>query len=391
MNDPVRPLQIAIVAASLRILGGQAVQAQRMLEGWKGDPAIHAWLVPINPVPVRPLDVLLRVKYLRTVVTQLLYWPLLFHQLRRADVVHVFSASYSSFLLAPLPAIIVARLLGRPVILNYHSGEAPDHLRRSALARRVMRDWVDLNVVPSPFLREVLGSFGIAAQVVPNTIDLRRFAYRTRTPLRPRILSTRNFEPMYNVAGVLRAFARIQASRPDATLTLVGFGSQDRALRSLAADLNLRNVTFAGRVPPSEIHRYYADADIYVQMPAIDNMPLSVLEAFASGLPVVSTNVGGVPAMLTDGVHGLLAPPDDDQTVAAHVIHLLESPDYARQLTAAAVQTCASYEWPVARAGWLAAYQAVARQPRLTTSAQSGRASGRAPSGRASSAPTLPT
>ena len=140
------------------------------------------------------------------------------------------------------------------------------------------------------------------------------------------------------MAATLRAFARIQARRPDATLTLVGSGSQDASLRALAAELQLRNVTFAGRVPPSEIHRYYADADIYVQTPDIDNMPLSVLEAFASGLPVVSTNVGGVPAMLTDGVHGLLAPANDDEAIAAHVMTLLESPEYARQLAAAAVR-----------------------------------------------------
>ena len=357
MRGPTRPLRIAIVAASLRILGGQAVQAQRLIDGWQGDPAVHAWLVPINPVPVRPLDRLLSVKYVRTLVTQLLYWPLLLRELRRADVVHVFSASYSSFLLAPLPAIVVARLLGRPVILNYHSGEAPDHLRRSALARRVMRGWVDLNVVPSVFLRDVLAMFGIRSQIVTNTVDLQRFRYRPRNPLGPRLLSTRNFEPLYNVAATLRAFARIQARHPEATLTLVGAGSQDGSLRALAAELQLRHVTFAGRVPPSEIQRFYADADIYVQTPAIDNMPLSVLEAFASGLPVVSTNVGGVPAMLTHGMHGLLAAANDDEAIAAHVMTLLESPDYARQLAAAAAATCASYEWPVAREGWLAAYR----------------------------------
>jgi L-malate glycosyltransferase len=371
MSPPVRPLRVAIVAASLRILGGQAVQAQHMIDGWKGDPNVDAWLVPIDPVPVRPLDTLLSVKYLRTVVTQLLYWPLLVRELRRADVVHVFSASYTSFLLAPLPAIAIAKLLGRPVILNYHSGEAPDHLRRSALARRVMREWVNLNVVPSTFLRDVLGSFAIPAQVVANTVDLRRFAYRTRDPLKPRLLSSRNFEPMYNVALVLRAFARIQARRPDATLTLVGSGSQDAMLRALAVELQLRNVTFAGRIAPSDIHRYYANADIYVQTPDIDNMPLSVLEAFASGLPVVSTDVGGIPAMLTHGVHGLLAPANDDEAIAAHVIALLESPECARQLAAAAVRTCDSYDWPVAREGWLAAYRFVARQPRLVESALS--------------------
>src|SRR6266850_844355 len=174
----VEGLRVALVVASLRILGGQSVQAQRLLEGWEGDPAVDAWIVPIDPVPPAPFDRLLRVKYLRTVVTQLCYWPLLFRELRRADVVHAFSASYTSFLLAPLPAVIVARLLGKPVILNYHSGEAPDHLRRSPLARLVMRRWVDLNVVPSPFLRDVFATFGISAEVVPNAIDVTRFPYR---------------------------------------------------------------------------------------------------------------------------------------------------------------------------------------------------------------------
>jgi glycosyltransferase involved in cell wall biosynthesis len=353
-------LRIAIVAASLRILGGQAVQAQRLLDGWQGDSEVDAWLVPIDPVPTPPFDTFLSVKYARTIVTEFWYWPLLVRELRRADVVHVFSASYSSFLLAPLPAIVIAKLLGRPVVLNYHSGEAPDHLRRSGLARRVMRDWVDLNVVPSTFLRDVLASFGIPARTVANTIDQRQFAYRVRDPLRPRILSTRNFEPIYNVAAVLRAFARVQARRADATLTLVGSGSQEPALRTLAAQLNLRHVTFAGRVPPAEISRHYAEADIYVQTPAIDNMPLSMLEAFASGLPVVSTDVGGIPAILTHGVHGLLAPADNDEVVATHVMTLLASPAYARQLAADARATCAAYAWPVAREGWLAAYRSVA-------------------------------
>ena len=352
------PLRVAIVAASLRILGGQAVQAQRMLDGWRDDPAVNAWLVPINPVPPTPFDRLLRIAYVRTAVTQMWYWPLLLRELRRADVVHVFSASYSSFLLSPLPAVLVARLLRRPVVFNYHSGEASDHLRRSALARRVMRSCVNLNVVPSAFLRGVLASFDIPAQVVPNTIDVRQFAHRVRDPLRPRVLSTRNFEPLYNVAATLRAFARIQARYPEATLTLVGSGSQEAALRALAAELALRQVTFAGAVPPPEIPRYYGDADIYLQTPAIDNMPLSVLEAFASGLPVVSTRVGGVPAILTDGVHGLLAPEGDDEAVAARVMELLEQPVRARRLAAAARETCARYEWPVARQGWLAAYHA---------------------------------
>jgi glycosyltransferase involved in cell wall biosynthesis len=307
-------------------------------------------------VPRAPFDRLLTIKYVRTLVTQLWYWPLLFRELRRADVVHAFSASYASFLLAPLPAVIVARLLGKPVVLNYHSGEAPDHLRRSAVARFVMRRMVDANVVPSTFLQRVLASFGIGADVVYNTIDLQQFAYRVRDPLRPHLLSTRNFEPIYNVACVLRAFARVQAVHPNASLTLVGSGSQDAPLRALARELGLRNVTFAGRVPSSEIQRYYSAADVYLQAPRIDNMPLSVLEAFASGMPVVSTNVGGVPSILRDGVDGLLVPDDDDAGMAAQTLRLLGNPGFGRTLAASAHGTLGAYEWASVREGWLRTY-----------------------------------
>jgi len=269
----------------------------------------------------------------------------------------------------------VAKLFGRPVILNYHSGEAEDHLRRSALAVHVMRRWVDLTVVPSTCLRDGRASFGIPARVVPNTIDLRRFAYRVRDPLRPRLLSTRNFERLYNVACVLRAFARVQERHPDATLVLVGSGSQDAALRELTRKLGLRNVTFAGRVAQEAIHQYYADADIYVQAPWIDNMPLSVLEAFASGLPVVSTRVGGVPSILTHGVHGLLVPENDDAELAAHVLALIATPEYAHRLAAGAHRSCAAYEWPVAREGWLVAYDAVVNPPARPRAAEPSRES----------------
>jgi L-malate glycosyltransferase len=130
-------------------------------------------------------------------------------------------------------------------------------------------------------------------------------------------------------------------------------------------------VTFAGRVPPGEMHRCYAAADIYVQAPSIDNMPLSVLEAFASGSPVVSTNVGGVPSILTDGVHGLLVPDNDHAALAARVMTLLEQPDYARQLAAAGRESCRRYDWSLVREGWLAAYIQTASRRGVRTLAPS--------------------
>jgi L-malate glycosyltransferase len=357
---PQRRLKVAVVAASLRILGGQAIQAQRNLSGFTGDEAIEAWLVPINPIPPAPLDKLLAVKLLRTLVTQACYWPLLVRELSRADVVHIFSASYLSFLLSPLPAIVVAHLLRKPVLLNYHSGEAPDHLRRSAFARFVLKRLVDLNVVPSPFLRDVFAAHGIPAIVIANSINCQEFAYRPRSPMAPRLLSTRSFEPLYNVDCTLRAFALVQVRHPDASLTLVGGGSQDAWLRRRVQELGLTNVEFAGRVAPSAMASRYDEADIYVQTPMIDNMPLSVLEAFASGVPVVSTRVGGVPTMLTDGVHGYLAADNDAEQVAAQIESILADPDEARRRAAAARATCDAFEWPVVRTKWVQAYRSLA-------------------------------
>jgi glycosyltransferase involved in cell wall biosynthesis len=363
-----RKIRVAIVAPSLRILGGQAVQAHRLLQAWENDPHIEAWLVPVNPIPRGTFGRLLNIKFVRTIVTQLVYWPQLFRELRRADVVHVFSASYTSFLLAPLPAILVARWIGRPVILNYRSGEAPDHLKRSAIARAAIAN-IDRSIVPSRFLVDVFRSFGLDAVAVPNVVDFERFKFRDRFPLRPRILSTRNFDGLYNVACTLRAFKLVQKSWPNATLTLVGGGALESRLRALVDELKLEHVTFAGRVPPDDIAGYYAEHDIYVQSPNIDNMPTSILEAYASGLPVVSTEAGGVPAILTHGEHGLLAPLDDHAALASRILLLLEQPGVARELAHNAYATCEAFSWQHVREQWVSHYQQVwqsyERQPAL--------------------------
>jgi glycosyltransferase involved in cell wall biosynthesis len=355
-------LRVAIVAPSLRILGGQAVQAQRLIEAWRDDPDVDAWLVPVNPLPPGPLWRAVKIKYIRTLTTEATYLALLLRELRRADVVHVFSAAYSSFLLAPLPAMLMSRAFGRPVILNYRSGQAPEHLRRSRIARAAIAR-VDRTIVPSRFLVDVFSTFGLSAVSVPNVVDLESFRFRERCPVRPRILSTRNFEPLYNVRCTLRAFALVQQRWPEAELTLVGGGSLDRELRSLVHELGLRQVTFTGRVAPQDIAAHYAAHDLYVQSPNIDNMPTSILEAFASGLPVVATKAGGVPAILTDGTHGLLVPRDDHRAMADRILRLLEQPVMARDLARNAFATCHAYTWPRVRDQWLSNYREVLGQP----------------------------
>lgn len=366
MGVPASPrLRVALVAPSLGILGGQAVQADRLLAAWRGDPEVEAWLVPVNPDPPFALRPAMHVKYARTVATQMAYWPLLVRELRRADVIHVFSASYFSFLLAPLPAFAVAQALGKPVLLNYHSGEAPDHLSRSAVARWMLAR-VQRNVVPSGFLKDVFASFGIDSVIVPNIVELERFRFRERRSLGPRLLSTRNFEELYNVACTLRAFRIVQERHPEASLTLVGDGRARSQLERLARELELRQVTFAGRVSPDEVWRYYDGADIYVQTPDIDNMPISVLEACASGLPVVSTDAGGVPYLLRHEREGLLVERGAHEAVARAVLRLLNSPDLVAQVVAGGRRLAQTCTWKVVGPRWKAVYRQLSGAPALT-------------------------
>lgn len=335
-----RPIRVCLVAPSLEILGGQAVQAARLYRGLRQLRSVAVGFVPINPRLPGPLRLLQRVRYVRTVVTSLRYVWTLVTTLARYDIIHVFSASYLSFVLAPTPAVLVARWYGKRIILNYRSGEAEDHLRRWGRTAIPLMRLADALIVPSGYLVGVFARVGLRARAVANIVDLDQFRFRERRPLRPVFLSNRNFEAHYNVACVLRAFARIQRSHPDARLIVAGDGKQRGALLHLADELHLRNTEFVGRVPPARMPSLYETADVYLNAPDIDNMPGSILEAFASGLPVVTTDAGGIPYMVRHAETGLIVPRGDHEAMAAAALRLLNDPSLAERLISRALDEC---------------------------------------------------
>src|SRR5690606_39063486 len=262
-----------------------------------------------------PLRLLQRIKYVRTLVTETVYVATLLLRLPRIDVAHIFSASYFSFLLAPTPALFIARLFGKKTLLNYRSGEAEDHLQRWRTAVPILRR-ADRIVVPSGYLVDVFARFGLEAEAIPNFVDFDLFRFCERDPLRPVFLANRNLEPHYNVACVLDAFARIQQAVPEARLIVAGDGSERRRLEEKAAALGLREVEFVGRVDQAGMARLYDRADIYLNASDIDNMPGSILEAYASGLPVVTTDAGGIPYIVDHERTGLMVPRGDAAALA---------------------------------------------------------------------------
>lgn len=348
--------RVCIVAPSPAIIGGQAVIAQRLMAQLAQDSDIEMSFLPHDAVLPRPICRVRRVKYLRTLVTFAAYLVSLVRHLRHQDVVHVFSASYWSFLLAPAPAVIIGRVLGKRVILNYHSGEAADHLARWRTAVPVLRR-ASAIVVPSDYLVDVFARFGLTATAIVNFVDVTSIQHRQRGPVRPFFLANRNFAPHYNVACVLRAFQIIQQQRPDARLVVAGDGQERDALHALARRLELRNVVFVGQVPPAKMAALYDAADVYLNAPDVDNMPSSIIEAFAAGLPVVTSNAGGIPYIVTHGENGLLSAPADAEALAANALRLLDDGALALRISTNGrrdVET--KYTWPAVHAAWRRAY-----------------------------------
>ena len=244
------------------------------------------------------------------------------------------------------PAIWVGRLRRVPVIVNYRGGDAEAFLaQQAAFVRPTLRRAAAL-IVPSRFLQEIFGRFSIRADIVPNIVDLTRFHPNpSRLPGHHAIV-TRNLEDIYDIPTALRAFAQVRRSHPDATLTVAGSGPRLLALQALARDLGIAGtVRFTGRLDNERIADLYREADVLLNPSTVDNMPISLLEAMASGVAIVTTDVGGIPHVVENGKTALLVPPRDPGAMAAAALRVFAEPRLATALSRAGVGTAEQYTW----------------------------------------------
>jgi glycosyltransferase involved in cell wall biosynthesis len=351
------------VGPSLEIIGGQSVAAVQLADRLGEEPDVEVSFLAINPRLPRAVRALQSVKYLRTLVNTLVYVAGLVARVPRHDVVHVFSASHLSFVLSPTPAILAAKLLRKAVILHYHSGEAGIHLRRWQRTAIPTMRLADAIVVSSRYLVEEFARYGLRTRRIVNVIDTGRFRFRARPRLDPVFLSSRQLLPHYNVACVLRAVALVQQQLPDARLIVAGDGHERPRLEALARELGLSGAEFRGWVAPARMPELYGDADVYLNGADLDNSPLSVVEAFAAGLPVVATAVGGVPELVRDGETGVLVPPGDHAAMAHGALRLLGDPEFAARVVSGARDDCSRFRWSAVRGHWLELYGELSSKP----------------------------
>jgi len=346
------PVRVLLVAPALLIVGGQSVQADRLIQFMEFQREIQISLLPLCNELKSGIG---SIRFLRTFIRSLQYWTKLLLMVPSCDILHVFSAAHSAFMIWTLPALAAARLFKKKIVLHHHDGRAESHLNKSSLAVWALKA-MDAVVVPSPFLQQIFLKFEIHAEAIGNIADQTKAVYRRRRSLRPVLIHNRMMERHYNIECTLRAFGIVQQQYPNAVLLLAGDGPQRQELERLAIQLRLQSVYFVGVVPYCEMPAFLDRGDIYITTTDVDNMPLSVLESYVSGLPVVATRVGGIPWIAENEITALLVEPNSPQAAADAVIRLLNDPALAESLAANALKSAHVYSGSHVAQQWTTFY-----------------------------------
>jgi len=342
---------VAIVGPVPPPYGGMALQCGVLRENLLRE-GVSAMIIPTNP----PLFLgLAKLRVLRTFLQTLVYLCRLVKVIPQVSVVHILAASYFYFFARVAPAVLLSRIFRRRIIINYRGGEALLFFSKYGWITQPVLRLASLITVPSPYLEKCFREQGFACAVVGNVIDLDRFKFRKRQQLRPRLLVTRNLEPMYNVKMALQAFAIVKRECKDCRIDIVGTGSEEPRLKAWVKDNGLEGVFFHGAVKNYNMPKFLDDADILLNPTNVDNLPMTLIEAFASGLPVVSTKVGGIPDLVGKET-ALLVETGNYHEMAEKILCLLANPDLAKTLIASGRRLSENFGWERIREKLLESY-----------------------------------
>lgn len=364
-------LRMALVGPLPPSSGGMANQTLQLAKLLRND-GISVELVQVNR-PYQPWVAELR--GLRALFRLFPYLLELWQVCGKVDLVHIMANSGWSWHLFAAPAIWIAYLRGTPVIVNYRGGEAASFFEKSIFWVKPSLNKASAIIVPSGFLEEIFKRHGFAPEIVPNIIDFSRFFASDAKPAAtwvkaPHLLVARNLELIYDNATALEAFKLVHDAVPMARLTIAGSGPELEALQAQVRRLGLAQaVTFTGRMDNHDMPQLYRSADIMLNPTTADNMPISILEALASEIPVVTTNAGGIPFLVQHEKTALLVAVNDPLAMAEAVLSLLRNPAKAEQLRKAGLDLVSQYTWSEVRKRLLKVYAEVAT-PNNTGSGQ---------------------
>lgn len=241
------------------------------------------------------------------------------------------------------------RRAGKPYVLTLHGGNLPAFARLWPQRVRRLLESAREVTAPSGYLVERMRPFRSGIRMQPNPLDVSRYEFRWRERPRPRLVWLRAFHRMYNPTLAPEVVARLAPEFPDIKLAMIGPDKGDGSLklvRETAARLGVaERITFTGGVPKHAVAAHLNSSDIFLNTTNVDNTPVSVLEAMACGLCLVSTNVGGIPYLLKDRVEALLVPPKDAASMAAAVRRILTENNLGARLSQGARHRAEQCDW----------------------------------------------
>jgi glycosyltransferase involved in cell wall biosynthesis len=248
------------------------------------------------------------------------------------------------------------RVAGKPYILTLHGGALPDFARRWPNRVRRLLSSARIVTAPSPFLAEQMKPYREDVRILPNAINIRASRFRLRTAPRPRLVWLRSFHKQYNPSMAPRVLALLARDFPDIHLIMVGPDKGDgslQAMQRVAEELGVsERIELPGMVCKTEVPDWLDRGDIFVNTTNVDNTPVSVLEAMACGLCVVTTNVGGIPYLARHEDNALLTPSEDAQAMAEAVSRLLRDHELAERLSNNGRKEAEQVDWSVILPEW---------------------------------------
>jgi glycosyltransferase involved in cell wall biosynthesis len=338
--------QLTIVGPLPPPAGGMANQTAKLAELLRGE-GLQVNVIQTNPA-YQPAWVG-RLPVLRAGVRLWQFFRTLQRELTpQVQLIHLMANSGWSWHLFAAPVIWVAKRKNIPVVLNYRGGYADAFFAKSWRRVEASLRHCAVILVPSTFLQQVFARYGKDSVIVQNVLDTALFVPAPnagRDAAAPHVVVTRNLEAIYDVASCLRAFAVIQQQFPAARLSIAGTGPELAALQQLVSDLQLQNVSFVGRLTPQQVAALYQDADLMLNGSLVDNTPNSLIEAMASGVPVVSTDSGGIPQLVTHQKDALLVKAGQPEALAGAALRVLQDEALRQGLIEAGLANAARFSW----------------------------------------------
>ncbi|WP_457618167.1 glycosyltransferase family 4 protein, partial [Lutibacter sp.] len=190
---------------------------------------------------------------------------------------------------------------------------------------------------------------------IPNGIPIEEYNYKQRNVVKPKLLWVRAFDKTYNPLLAIKVVSLLKVKFKNVHLCMVGpdkDGSLDK-VKLLVDKLNLaENIVFTGVLPKEKWHQLSANYDIFINTTNIDNMPVSIIEAMALGMPIVSTNVGGLPYLISNNIDGILVDIDNEHEMADAIIKIIESPSKVSKLSQNARRKAENYDLEIIKNQW---------------------------------------